>query len=110
MAAEQIVCALRRLRWDLEALPPALPKLANPELPLAGQMPKLGSNWGPRLSFAVGRAESRLPVLRVGYGMYYARVSNGPLLTALTQTGSANGDLNFFMRPTDNLNTGGAPP
>ena len=29
---------------------------------------------------------------------------------ALTQTGSLKGDLNFFMRPTDNLNAGGAPP
>ncbi len=32
------------------------------------------------------------------------------MLTALTQTGSPKGDLNFFMRPTDNLRAGGAPP
>ena len=31
-------------------------------------------------------------------------------MTALTQTGSTKGDLNFFMHPTDNLNAGGAPP
>jgi hypothetical protein len=73
-------------------------------------MPTLGGNWGPRVSLAVGRAKRYLSLLRVGYGMYFARVPNGPLMAALTQTGSANGDLNFFMRPTDNLNAGGAPP
>jgi hypothetical protein len=98
------------LRWDLEHLPPPLTALANSDLPLAGKMPNLGSNWGPRLTLAVGSAERHLPVLRFGYGMYYARVQNGPLMAALTQTGSAKGNLNFFMPPTDNLNAGGAPP
>jgi hypothetical protein len=98
------------LRWDMEVLPPPLASLVNPDLPLAGRMPSLGNSWGPRLSMAVGNAERHLPVLRLGYGMYFGRVSNGPLMAALTQTGSAKGDLNFFMRPTDNLNAGGAPP
>src|SRR6185503_707542 len=77
------------LRWDLEQLPPPLSSLANPDLPLAGKIPSLGSNWGPRISLIVGNYERRLPVLRLGYGMYYGRVQNGPLITALTQTGSA---------------------
>jgi hypothetical protein len=59
---------------------------------------------------AVGSGEKHWPVLRLGYGMYFARTENLVLETALTQTGSLNGDLNFFMRPTDNLNAGGAPP
>ncbi len=42
--------------------------------------------------------------------MYYGRTRNAVIESALTQTGSFNGDLNFFMRPTDNLVTGGAPP
>ena len=98
------------LRWDLEQLPPSLSALANPDLPLAGKTPSLRSNWGPRFSLAFGNTERHLPVLRLGYGTYYARVQNGPLTAALTQTGSTNGDLSFFMRPTDNLNAGGAPP
>ena len=53
----------------------------------------------------MGNGESRWPVLRLGYGMYYGRTENATLETALTQTGSLNGDLNFFMRPTDNLPT-----
>jgi len=42
--------------------------------------------------------------------VYFGRTENLTAQTALTQTGSLNGDLNFFMRPTDNLNAGGAPP
>ena len=98
------------MRWEREQLPPPLATLANPDLPLAGKLPNLGSNLGPRLSVAFGNKENHLPLLRFGYGFYYGRVQNATLETALTQTGSLNGDMNFFMRPTDNLNTGGAPP
>ena len=98
------------LRWDREQLPPPIAALANPALPLTAKLPALGNNWGPRISLAIGGAERHWPVLRLGYGMYYGRVSNATLENAITQTGSLKGDLNFFMRPTDNLNAGGAPP
>ena len=42
--------------------------------------------------------------------MYYGRTRNATLENVLTQTGSLKGDLNFFVRPTDNLKRGGAPP
>jgi hypothetical protein len=98
------------LRWEREQLPPPIAALANTELPLTAKLPELGNNWGPRVSVAVGSVENHWPVLRLGYGMYFGRVENATLETALTQTGSPNGDLSFFMRPTDNLNAGGAPP
>jgi hypothetical protein len=98
------------LRWEREQLPPPLANLANAELPLTEKLPSLGNNWGPRLSLALGNTEGHLPVLRLGYGMYFGRTENATVETALTQTGSPNGDLNFFLRPTDNLNAGGAPP
>lgn len=98
------------MRWDLEQLPPPISKLKNLDLPLTQSLPKPGSQWGPRGGFAWGAAESHWPVLRLGYGMYFGRTPNAQLETALTQTGSAKGDLNFFMRPTDNLHGGGAPP
>jgi hypothetical protein len=98
------------LRWEREQLPPPLAALNNPELPLTERLPAPGNNWGPRVSMAVGTGEKHWPVLRLGYGMYFGRTENLTLETALTQTGSFNGDLNFFMRPTDNLNAGGAPP
>jgi hypothetical protein len=108
-AAKRIVLSAG-LRWEREQLPVPIADLDNPELPLTQRMPSLGNNWGPRLSMAVGSGESHWPVLRLGYGMYFSRTRNQLIETALTQTGSFNGDLNFFLRPTDNLNQGGAPP
>jgi len=110
------------LRWELEQMPPPIAALANPELtsstpgystpPFSANLPSLGSNWGPRVSLAVGQARSHWPVLRLGYGMYYGRVENTTILTALTHTGSLKGDLDFFMRPQHDsqYGPGGAPP
>lgn len=100
------------LRWEREQLPPAIPSVVNQELPMTAKLPSLGNNWGPRASLALGSAEGHWPVLRLGYGMYFARTENATVETALTQTGSQNGDLSFFLRPTDDLPDypGGAPP
>jgi hypothetical protein len=102
------------LRWEREELPPPLAALNNQQLPLTQKLPGLGNNWGPRMSLAIGNSDSRWPVLRLGYGMYYGRTENATLETALTQTGSLKGDLSFFIRPTDGMNpltyTSDAPP
>jgi hypothetical protein len=98
------------LRWEHEDLPPPIAKAMNPELALTGRLPSLGSEWGPRASVAWGSSETRWPVVRGGYGMYFGRTQNSVLETVLTQTGSQKGDLNFFMKPVDNLTAGGAPP
>ncbi|HUA91683.1 MAG TPA: carboxypeptidase-like regulatory domain-containing protein [Terracidiphilus sp.] len=100
------------LRWDREQLPPRLATLANPDLTFTRKLPNLGNNWGPRVSMAIGNAEGHWPVLRLGYGLYYGRTENATIETALTQTGSPKGDLNFFLRPTDNCQfcAGGSPP
>jgi hypothetical protein len=110
------------LRWEREQLPPPIAALDNPELPFTEKLPHLGNNWGPRVSIAIGDGRGRWPVLRLGYGMYYGRVENSTIETALTQTGSTKltqtgspeADLSFFIRPTDGLNpitiTSGAPP
>ena len=100
------------LRWEREQLPPPIAALNNPELPMTKKLPRLGNDWGPRISLALGNRESHWPVLRLGYGMYFGWTENSTVETALTQTGSPNGDLNFFMRPTDDCQfcAGGAPP
>jgi hypothetical protein len=110
--AKKLLVVSAGLRWEREQLPPPITALANAGLPLTEKLPSLGNNWGPRLSLALGNPEAYWPVLRLGYGMYFGRVENAILETALTQTGSAKGDLNFFMRPTDDLqnHAGGAPP
>jgi hypothetical protein len=102
------------LRWEREKMPPPIANVNNFQLPLTQELPDLGNSWGPRVSIAIGNSDSRLPVLRIGYGMYYGRTENATIETALTQTGSLNGDLNFFIRPTDGMNpityTSDAPP
>jgi hypothetical protein len=99
------------LRWERQQLPLPIAALNNSQLPLTQRTPSLGNDWGPRVSLAIGSGESLWPLLRLGYGMYFAQTSNQVIETALTQTGSFNGDLNFFMRPTDNCQfcAGGAP-
>jgi len=114
LQANKRLAASFGLRWEREQLPPPIATLRNPELPLTERLPGLGNSWGPRMSLALGTGESHLPVLRLGYGMYFGRTQNATLETALTHTGSLNGDLNFFLRPTDGYNsptgTGDAPP
>lgn len=97
-------------RWDLQQVPPPLARLANLDLPLAGRLPSFGSEWGPRAGLAWSPGGRNAPVLRFGYGLYFSRTPNATLQTALTQTGSSKGDLKYFLRATDDLNAGGAPP
>jgi hypothetical protein len=98
------------LRWEREQLPPPIASLINTDLPLTAATPSLGNNWGPRFSLAWGGAGRHGPTLRLGYGLYYGRLENRTLMTALAETGSTNGNLYFYLRPTDNRTTGGAPP
>jgi hypothetical protein len=102
------------LRWEREQLPQPIAAVNNPDLPLTQKLPNLGNEWAPRFSLAWGNHEHHWPVLRMGYGMFFGRTENATLETVLTQTGSPNGDMNFFIRPTDGLNTftgtSGAPP
>lgn len=98
------------LRWEREFLPPPIALVNNPDLPGTQKLPDLGNQWAPRLSAAWGVGESHWPTLRLGYGLYYGRIQNSVIETALTQTGSPKGNLNLFLRPSDNLNAGGAPP
>jgi hypothetical protein len=107
----KLVVASFGLRWEREKMPPPIAAVSNSELPLTQKLPDLGNNWGPRVSLAIGNSDGRLPVLRLGYGMYYGRVDNATIETALAQTGSLKGDLSFFMRPQDDCQfcSGGAP-
>ncbi len=103
--ASKLVVFSFGLRWEREQLPPPMAVLQNTNLPLTGKLPSLGNNWGPRVSMAVGSGDHHWPVLRLGYGMYFGRTGNLTVETALTQTGSLHGDLNFFIRPLDGFNS-----
>jgi hypothetical protein len=87
------------VRVEAEQLPPRIAATENPDLPASRKLPSAGLNWGPRVGLAY--SPWKTTVLRLGAGLYYGRIDNSAVLAALTQTGSLNGDLNFFFRPTD---------
>jgi hypothetical protein len=92
------------LRLETQQLPPPIAGVANPDLPATQKLPSIGLNFGPRLGLAW--SPWRSTAIHLGAGLYYGRINSSVLLAALTQTGSLNGDLDFFFRPTDT----GAPP
>ena len=95
------------VRMDAEQLPPPIATVENADVPQTEQLPPMHLNWGPRFGLAWSPWSARnSTVLRLGAGLYYGRIDNSVALAALTQTGSVNGDLNFFFKPTDP----GAPP
>ena len=92
------------IRVEAEQMPPLIAFTKNPALPATEKLPPTTLNWAPR--FGLAYAPFQRTVLRLGAGLYYGRIDNAVALAALTQTGSPNGDLNYFFRPTDT----GAPP
>ncbi len=91
-------------RMEAEQLPPPIAAVVNSDLPQTTKLPPIEYNWEPRFGLAWSPFHST--VLRLGAGLYYGRIDNSAALGALTQTGSQNGDLQYFFKPTDL----GAPP
>ncbi len=94
------------MRYEFQQLPHTNALLANPQLPQTANSPQDTNNFGPRLGVTwdpFGRGHT---VLRAGYGIYYGRITNSTVFSALTNTGSAGGQLGYDFRPADE----GAPP
>jgi hypothetical protein len=87
------------LRVEAEQLPAPIALVDNSDLPATEKLPATTLNWGPRVSMAW--APGKGTVIRIGTGLYYGRIDNSAVLAALTQTGSANGDMNLFFKPTN---------
>jgi hypothetical protein len=84
------------VRYDYEAVP--TPIIPNPAVPQTANHPSDKNNVGPRLGFSYDLFGNGKSVIRGGYGMYFGRMTNGILLNALLNSGSASGQFtsNFF--------------
>ena len=89
------------IRYEYEQLPAANPNLVNAELPQTAFLPHDRNNFGPRLGFAWDIFGHGNTVLRAGYGMYYGRIINSTVSSALVNTGASNGQLTYKIKPTD---------
>jgi hypothetical protein len=94
------------LRYEYEDLPDTNKLVANPEIPRTAYLPHDRNNFGPRAGFAWDVLGKGRTILRGGFGVYYARVSNATVFSALTSTGTARAARSYLFRPLDT----GAPP
>lgn len=93
------------LRWEYEQLPSPFSNLVNPAAPQTGQFPSDKNNFGPRIGFAYDPFGDGKTSVRGGWGMYYGRVINSTIFSALTSTGMPGSQFSFRFSPT----SAGAP-
>ena len=91
------------LRYDYEQMPD--PQIPNAALPATSVFPKDRNNFGPRLGVAYDLSGHGTSVLRGGYGMFYGRIINSTISNAITNVGSAQGQLALTLQTT----SAGAP-
>ena len=85
------------LRWEYEQLPSPFSNLVNPAVPQTGVFPSDKNNFGPRVGFAYDLFGTGKTVVRGGWGLYYGRLINSTIFSALTSTGVPGSQFNFFF-------------
>jgi hypothetical protein len=87
------------LRYEYIRMPDV--QFPNPAIPQTFQMPEDSTDLGPRVGVAWDITGNGKNVLRGGYGIYYGRIENSSIQSALLSTGVPTAQLTFnFFSPT----------
>jgi hypothetical protein len=89
------------VRYEFENLPDTNKLVANPDIPRTAYLPRDRNNYGPRGGLAWDIFGSGKTILRAGYGIYYGRIPNATVYSALTSTGSPRSARTYYYRPLD---------
>jgi hypothetical protein len=84
------------LRYEFELLPN--PQNPNPLLAATQSFPSDMNNLGPRVGFALALTADGKTALRGGYGIYYGRISNSTISSAIADTGTQSSQRSYYFK------------